>query len=147
MAPIAGWYDDPRDDASFRYWDGEAWTDQVIPKEQSAQPAPVWHYPGSEPAQGQTWNYAGAPPAQQQTWPSPAPAAAAHRHPSTPDGIPITSWGKRFAARLLDGIFVTLISLPFTGYFFYRLFQALSDQLNDPTHTSFLPTGEVVKWE
>jgi streptogramin lyase len=27
----AGWYDDPRGGRQFRYWDGEGWTDHVVP--------------------------------------------------------------------------------------------------------------------
>ncbi len=65
----------------------------------------------------------------------------------TPDGVQVTTWGKRFAARLLDIIFVFLVSLPITGYFFYRSFRAVSDQMNDGTYDAFSPSSDVVRWE
>jgi uncharacterized RDD family membrane protein YckC len=210
MEPIAGWYDDPRDESGLRYWDGTAWTDDVTPKQPSATDTPQWNYPAAPPAQAQTWNYGAPtqeqaqqsqpqapPPAQhqqqqqqqqqheqlpqqqlppqasgyqypyqqqqpqqtgppapqypypypqqpQQPWP-PAPGMAPYRL-STPDGVPITSWGKRLAARLLDALFVAIGGLPFTGYFYYQFFQALSDQL-DANRSAFNPTSEVVRWE
>jgi uncharacterized RDD family membrane protein YckC len=76
MAPLAGWYDDPRDGLRLRYWDGEAWTDHVTAKDASSTAAqtptstpvstPV--FPGGEEAQRQRWNYGqpaqtSAPPA------------------------------------------------------------------------------------
>ena len=180
MSPIAGWYDDPRDDSSLRYWDGDAWTDHVTPK-QAAQgtrgpeaapagpagpagpaspaspagpgaaatppPAPQWVYPGGPPAQQQTWNY-GTPP--QQVWPPAAAAPPGQLAPYgvvTPDGVAITSWGKRLAARLLDMLFVAIGGLPFTGYFVYHFYQALSDQLEDPSRSPFNPTNAVIQWE
>ncbi|MGI8577799.1 MAG: RDD family protein [Nocardioidaceae bacterium] len=44
--------------------------------------------------------------------------------PSTPDGVPLASWWSRVGARLLDVIFVSIIGLPVTGYFYYRYFGA-----------------------
>src|SRR5581483_4774469 len=127
--------------------DGEAWTETVTPKQQGPAEAPQWHYPGSQPGQQQDWNYGAPPvPVAPQAWPS-APGEAAPYRLSTPDGVPITSWGKRLGARLLDGIFVGIGGLPFTGYFLYHLFQALSDQMNDPHRSPFNPTSAVIKWE
>lgn len=37
----AGWYADPADLASERFWDGEAWTDRVRPATSAVPPAPV----------------------------------------------------------------------------------------------------------
>jgi uncharacterized RDD family membrane protein YckC len=65
----------------------------------------------------------------------------------TPDGARVTTWGKRFAARLLDLIFVFIASLPITGYFFYRSFRLVSDQMNNGTYDAFSPDADVVKWE
>ena len=65
----------------------------------------------------------------------------------TPDGAQVTTWGKRFAARLLDVIYVFLASLPITGYFFYRSYQAVSDQMDSGSYDAFSPSSEVIKWE
>jgi uncharacterized RDD family membrane protein YckC len=82
MAPIAGWYDDPRDGQRLRYWDGEAWTDHVTDKRAAAATSESPVFPGGEQAQQQTWNYgqpaqpppqATAPP--QQGSPQPGPPA------------------------------------------------------------------------
>lgn len=148
MAPIAGWYDDPRDARQLRYWDGDTWTDQLAAK-QVAAPAPAqWSYPGSEPAQQQSWQYGQpaqpAQPAQQaqQGWQPPLPPDA---H-ATPDGARLTSWGKRLAAYILDSIIVFVAGLPVTGYFWYRYLQALSDQGDRGTTSSFFPSAEVLTW-
>lgn len=140
MAPIAGWYDDPRDASRLRYWDGDAWTEHLTPNPQ-APAAAQWSYPAAPPAQQQTWQY--------------GTAGAAHLPgirqgpggPTTPDGVRITSWLRRLAARLLDGMFVLLLSLPLTGYFLYRYLQAVADQVNDTTNTSLIPGNDVLRWE
>ena len=147
MGPTAGWYDDPRDANRLRYWDGGAWTEHVTAKEQAPTSGPPqWQYPGAVQAQQQTWQYGQPPQAPPQPWqqaPGQAPGAVL-----TPDGAQATTWVKRFAARLLDGIFVFFGSLPFTGYFFYRAVQAVSDDIENGTHHSpFSPSSDVIKWE
>lgn len=140
MAPIAGWYDDPRDAGGLRYWDGSAWTEHVAPKQQVPTPA-QWTYPGAPPPHEQTWQYGARQP---PPWTG---TAAPTKGPRTPDGVVITTWLKRLAARLLDGVFVFVIALPLNAYFIYRYAQALSDELNSTTAPSFLPSNEVLKWE
>ena len=42
-APPAGWYADPDDPAQWRWWDGNAWTDQVSkPAAPAAKDGPLW---------------------------------------------------------------------------------------------------------
>ncbi len=38
--PVEGWYDDPRGEPALRYWDGEAWTDDILPTP-SKEPQPL----------------------------------------------------------------------------------------------------------
>lgn len=140
MTPIAGWYDDPRDASRLRYWDGDAWTEHVAPKQQ-APAAAQWSYPGAPPTQQQTWQY-GTPTAAQLPG-----TRQGQGGPTTPDGVRITSWLRRLAARLLDGLFVFVLSLPLTGYFLYRYLQAVADQVNDTKSTSLMPGADVLRWE
>lgn len=147
MAPTAGWYDDPRDAHQLRYWDGEAWTDHVTARQPPPPPSvqtPV-RYPGAPPVQQQNWDYGRPTQPTPQPW-QPAPGGAGRRL-ITSDGVQVTTWAKRFAARLLDTILVFLVSLPFTGYFLYRSFEAVSDQIANGTNSAFNPTRDVVIWE
>jgi thiol-disulfide isomerase/thioredoxin len=48
-----GWYPDPDDDRSMRWWDGQAWTEHVQPlpsESPSAEPGPVGGPPSTAPA-------------------------------------------------------------------------------------------------
>jgi hypothetical protein len=67
MAPAAGWYPDPNDSGSWRWWDGGTWTTHVRPKEETApiaiahpdpQPvsAPVAVQPVSAPVTAQPFS-------------------------------------------------------------------------------------------
>src|SRR5919197_4452911 len=118
----AGWYDDPQDPSQQRYWDGVAWSGHLRPRQQ-AQPtaqhgqayqgAPA--YPGPSPyqggygfqAQGQGQGqvqFQGQPYQQQGGYPGYGyPAGYGQMVPSTPDGVPLSGWWKRVAARILDG--------------------------------------------
>jgi len=42
--------------------------------------------------------------------------------PSTPNGVPLSGWWKRVAARLLDGLILMIGSLSLTGYFLLKWF-------------------------
>lgn len=201
MAPIAGWYDDPRDSNKLRYWDGAAWTEHVTEKEQQSPGQAMPVFPGAVEAQQHIWQYGQPPvpqqeqqppPEQQQPWPPSAqggwPPQQQQQQPQqgwqpqqqqqgwppqqqqqpgwppqqqpwppapmippgavlTPDGAQVTTWIKRFAARLLDGIFVAVGTLPLTGYFLYRAGQQLMDQMDDGSYNAFSPSSQVVAWE
>lgn len=129
---------------------------QTEPEQQQQQPQP-WPQQQQQPPwppqqqQQQPWPPGQQPPSwpPQQQWQQPWPPAPIPPPGGvyTPDGARVTTWGKRFAARLLDVIFVTLGSLPLTGYFFFRAFQAVIDQMDNGTYDSFSPNQEVVAWE
>ena len=40
--PDAGWYPDPKQLKTKRYWDGQAWTDQRMPVAEEKKAAPGW---------------------------------------------------------------------------------------------------------
>lgn len=163
MAPTPGWYDDPRDAGRLRYWDGAAWTEHVTPRQPAVEAPPPGPqmpvFPGAAQAQQQSWQY-GQPPQQQSSppWqPYPAgqlpgqlpgqPASLPPNAVVTPDGVQITSWVKRFAARLLDSVFVFIGTLPLTGYFLYRAADQLANDMDKGSYNAFSPSSNVVGWE
>jgi uncharacterized RDD family membrane protein YckC len=152
MTQPSGWYDDPQDPSQLRYWDGVIWSSHVTPKVSptvaqshigmpygvtpAAARQPASGPPGAQgtptaqggyhdpPQQGQgqqgqgqqggQWPAYGQLPPQQLGWQS---------HPTTtPDGVQLAGWWLRVGARFLDGLFTFLLSLPFTGWFYYRYF-------------------------
>jgi len=147
MTQPSGWYDDPQDPSQLRYWDGVAWSSHVSPKvsptvEQSTIGMPYSvapassraQAPGSQGAQGAPVAPGGYTPPPQDSgqaggqWPAygQGPGVAGQlqgwqSNPSTtPDGVLLSGWWLRVAARVLDGIFTFLLALPFTGWFYYR---------------------------
>jgi uncharacterized RDD family membrane protein YckC len=150
-----GWYDDPKDLSSQRYWDGNAWTDHRRPRPgpppyqgEFGQPRPQ-DQPGQPQQHGQPLQY-GQPQQQQQPQygapqygqqfgqpqhggPQYGPQGFGYGPvvPATPDGVPLSGWWKRVGARILDGLIVLVASLPFTGYFWYHYLQAAVDYERD----------------
>jgi uncharacterized RDD family membrane protein YckC len=177
-----GWYDDPQDLTQQRYWDGAAWTDHRRPRPgpppyqgEFGQPQPQAHQPQAQPGQhqqthaqpqqyGQGQYYGQGYPPQGQGYPGQGYPGQGHAQgqvfgyrpavPATPDGVPLSGWWKRVGARILDGIIVLVISLPLSGYFWYRYIQAAVDwerQLMDralagDNQFTFTPPWDVYKW-
>jgi uncharacterized RDD family membrane protein YckC len=80
-----------------------------------------------EPRPGEQWPAYGQGPGslgpQDLGWQS---------HPATtPDGVPLSGWWLRVAARLLDSIFTFILAVPFTGWFYYRYFVGYMNWAND----------------
>ena len=126
----SGWYDDPSNPEMLRYWDGVMWTSHTAPKKSPTLPESTATVPQQQPAspptpqptvpmpQGGAWQGQNAP--QQQyppTYPQypaqypPAPGAPGWTAmgPTTADGVPLASWGRRFGAWILDGIVIAII--------------------------------------
>ncbi|MEP7035751.1 MAG: RDD family protein [Actinomycetota bacterium] len=133
MTQASGWYDDPQDPSQLRYWDGVIWSSHVTPKVSPTveasnigmpyNVAPAGSRPrasGSQGAEGPEqgsgqWPAYGRGPGQM---PSSEPGWGAHRS-TTPDGVPLSGWWLRALARVLDGLFTFILSLPLTGWFYY----------------------------
>lgn len=130
MSTPSGWYDDPQDSTSLRYWDGVTWTDHRTPKAPPApavaSPAPAPVAPTPTPA---TPTYGGPGPGASDPWTSapstPAPAAPSMPQmshlpaanapwalgvPTTPDGVPLASLGSRLGARIIDWIILGIVT-------------------------------------
>jgi uncharacterized RDD family membrane protein YckC len=109
-----------------------------------AQPpeAPQDHwYPGGQQYQGPAQ---GQPPGQPPPWTGNQPGAgwpapyAGQRGPTTPDGVPLASYGVRVGAFFMDGVIRYLLVLLLGGYFFYQAIQPVMD-----TMSSALARGDV----
>ncbi len=104
LAP--GWYKDPAEPSTQRYWDGEGWIGDALPIDVPPPPGPPTN---------------GAPQAWPPPPPRPAPASPASPPPPSllipgllyrvprPHGLPLAPLGLRFLARLIDlGVLLAL---------------------------------------
>lgn len=119
-----GWYDDPGDPEMLRYWDGVVWTNHTAPRRSPtasqssiglAQQASVPQLPQMTASPQGGWQAQGAPPSvhyppQYQPYGTFPGGAGWPPVPSTADGVPLASWGKRFLAWLLDGVLITVVA-------------------------------------
>jgi uncharacterized RDD family membrane protein YckC len=119
-----GWYDDPGDPEMLRYWDGVVWTNHTAPRRSPtasqstiglAQQASVPQLPQMTASPQGGWQAQGAPPSvhyppQYQPYGTSPGAAGWPPVPSTADGVPLASWGKRFLAWLLDAVLITVVA-------------------------------------
>lgn len=139
MPSRAGWYDDPDNPQQLRYFDGIIWTSHTTPRStRSAAPvatAPGTVPPAGASATGAP-GYAAPPTAQPPAgpagWSAPTPPGApnpqfpgapqqgqwnlppqgaysAPQGPTTPDGVPLASYGQRVGAFILDLIITSVI--------------------------------------
>jgi uncharacterized RDD family membrane protein YckC len=132
----AGWYKDPADPATQRYWDGEGWIGQAIAADATPPAGPP--QPATEPAlvpRQPTTPAAPAPEAPQQVWTAPpgwpppppgwTPPPGWHPPPgftlqARPHGFPLAGMGARFVARLIDFVAVLLLNVLVNGYLGYQ---------------------------
>lgn len=162
MSFPAGWYDDPQDSTQQRYWDGGFWTDYRRPREGPPPYQGQFGQAGQSGAQGDSGQQGhgpglGQPGMGRQGYGPQGPQGQqgfgyAGQVPATPDGQPLAGWWKRVWARIIDSLIVAVIGLPFTGYFYYRYWQATSDldmfktaPGETPSFGSTLPL-EVYQW-
>ena len=166
MTQPSGWYDDPQDPSQLRYWDGVIWSSHVTPKVSPtvqdstigmpygvAPAAARPQTPGSHGAQGAPISPGGYGPAQQWQQGEGQPGGPMPEYgqqlgwqsqPSTPDGVPLAGWWLRVLARVLDGIFTLLLSLPFTGWFYYRYLVGVVNWSNDLAAQTVAGTAPIV---
>lgn len=101
----SGWYPDPNDPDTLRYWDGILWTDRTMPRikpglEQSTLSAPP--QPPAQHPYPQHVPYPGHHPAVQTR-----PTLAV-----TPDGQQLSGWWRRAFALVIDNIITFAITVP-----------------------------------
>ncbi|WP_076259193.1 RDD family protein [Intrasporangium flavum] len=133
----SGWYDDPSNPDMLRYWDGVTWTNHTAPKKSPTAPQSTIGRPygadaGTDATGAAAPTQPGAPtpttPMPQGGWQGQqgyqqAPYQQAPQYPGAPqggaqwmynvkttaDGVPLASWGKRFAAWLIDGVILAIV--------------------------------------
>ncbi len=162
----SGWYDDPTDPDLLRYWDGVTWTTHTAPKksptasqptvgvpqqpQQPTTPMPAGSGWQDRPVQGGQYPYGQQPPQQYHYQQAPqypqytqAPGAAwMHAGPTTTDGVPLAPWGRRFAAWIIDGIIIAVVSgvlinllVPSYSQMIESITQAIQDNNTDKMNT------------
>ncbi len=145
MTQPSGWYDDPQDPNSLRYFDGVLWTDNVVPRTSPtvadsttgrafdpyaasayppAPPAGPWAGP-SAPGAGAGPGPYGAPPAGYGY--GAAPRLGWRTGPATPDGAPLAEWWQRLLAYLLDTFLSQAIALIATIYWWLPFVRSYVD--------------------
>jgi uncharacterized RDD family membrane protein YckC len=134
MSTSPGWYRDPAEPESQRYWNGEQWVGEHLPlgveppEGPLNAPTPAVPAPPQAPAPP-AGRYAepGRPGAHEPQGPQPDPAQPGAWYPARGRGAPgaPAPLADRLAARLVDGIALLLLNLVVNGYFLYQLFQEL----------------------
>jgi uncharacterized RDD family membrane protein YckC len=149
MTQPSGWYEDPQDPSQLRYWDGVVWSANTSPKVSptvakstigmpygvtatSERPPPGMHGAYGSPTQDQGRPGGQWPPYRQGSGSMGGQQPGWQSHPpTTPDGAMLAGWWMRVGARVLDGILVFALALPFTGWFYYRYIAGLLDFVKD----------------
>ncbi|MGB3763667.1 MAG: RDD family protein [Ornithinimicrobium sp.] len=133
MSQQPGWYDDPRESDLLRYWDGVQWTNHTSPRRRPNLDRTSQNiaddgaaYGSGEGGQSYGGQQYGSPPyggreagsqgsgygAQSGYQPMPGGGfEASDPAARTPDGQPISGWWRRFFARFLDYLLVSILSL------------------------------------
>ncbi len=155
MTDIApGWYNDPADPSTQRYWDGDGWVgarlpadvtppDGPPPPEPAPEPAPP---PAAPPVPTSVAPRTGAEPPMRGTDPFPTaqPYGAGQPVPFV-HGLPLASYGSRLVARIIDIVAVFLLSAAVNGYFVYQMYLEFAPLMRaymaDPANTVAQPTA------
>ena len=121
MTISPGWYKDPADPSTQRYWDGEGWVGAPLPVEvtpPAGEPTPL-SQPKFEPAPRPNVAVEPPPPVPTGTARPPWAPAVPLTEPVKPHGFALASAGTRFAARFIDVGAVLILNLLVNSYFVY----------------------------
>ncbi len=120
VPPTPGWYDDPEEPGSLRYFDGILWSAHVVSKG-PAPVEPVAPVPATSPQ---------APPVPPAAPPS-TPRAPGRRQGASAsvDGRPYATYGQRVLAFLVDGAIKIVLDLVLAGWAFYLAFRPQMDAM------------------
>lgn len=141
MSVAPGWYKDPAEPTTQRYWDGEGWVGAPLPADRTPPPgppppeAPPTPAPDPPPAQSPPVPPVPAPAPVQVPMRTPPGAPAGmrppHGHPMPapppqPHGAKLASVGARFVARIIDIGMVLLLNIAVNGWFVWRYAQEIA---------------------
>jgi uncharacterized RDD family membrane protein YckC len=121
MTQPSGWYDDPNDASLLRYWDGVVWTSHVAPRKsptvdqsgigaaQDLAGTAPYGSQGSQGRQGQRGEQGqhGQQPPVAPPWQG---VQLGRPQPTTPDGVLLSGWWRRVAARIVDGVICAVLT-------------------------------------
>jgi uncharacterized RDD family membrane protein YckC len=139
-----GWYTDPVQPDTQRWWDGEGWVGDPLPADADPPPGPP--PPSSRPRQpGSVPPPTPAPPTGAVPPPEPTPPSTAvppgwpgHRPPrlalgtpAEPHGYQLATLGARTAARLVDIGIVFLLNVLVNGWFVYLYWLEISPPIRE----------------
>jgi len=124
----AGWYKDPTEPTTQRYWDGEGWIGDPLPLDATPPPGPPGpRRPSAGPAPGPVPDTAGTP-ATQPAHPTQRAQTArpgTRTGPARPHGYEVAEPALRLAARAIDIVAVFGLNIVVNGWFLYRLWRQL----------------------
>ncbi|WJK41132.1 RDD family protein [Solwaraspora sp. WMMA2056] len=138
-----GWYKDPADPSTQRYWDGGGWIGAPLPADASppdgpppaeeppsppAQPVPAAPAPPTPVAAPPAPGYPAPPPGYPPPgYPAPPPGYPPPGYPAyyppaepRPHGLALAPLGARLAARLIDISVVLLLNIVINGWFVWQ---------------------------
>ncbi|WP_117215730.1 RDD family protein [Allorhizocola rhizosphaerae] len=118
MTSSPGWYRDPAEPSTQRYWDGEGWVGEPLPIDATPPPGP----PAVSIVQAPKLPETPAPPTSPTfTPPTPIPTMPVKLTvPVRPHGFALASPGARFMARFIDILAVLVLNAVVNGWFVYR---------------------------
>jgi uncharacterized RDD family membrane protein YckC len=151
--PAPGWYQDPAEPTTQRYWDGEGWVGDPLPAEATpppgSPPPSTGSGPRSVPQIPQVPGMPGGaepppselpprrpgdtPPPDRVPDPASTPPGWSARQPpapggppAEPHGYPLATPGARLLARLVDIGLVSLLNVGVNGWFGYQFWQEVA---------------------
>ncbi|NYT95933.1 RDD family protein [Salinispora sp. H7-4] len=151
MSVAPGWYLDPADPGTRRYWDGEGWLGAPIPAEatppagppppepepeakpatQADEPGPPAGQPGAVAGQPAPSGSGAPPPGYGPPGYGPPPGAPYPTWPGQqleprPHGLPLAGFGARLVARLIDITVVLALNVVVNSWFVWQYIQQVS---------------------
>ena len=141
MSVAPGWYPDPADPSTQRYWDGEGWIGEPLPVDATPPPGPPPAATSTAPAAtpgapaAAPESPAGTPSGTSPVSPAgPTPVTGppgwtppgwpyppyAYRIQPRPHGLPLAPLGARLVARLIDTAVVLGLNILVNGWFVWQ---------------------------
>jgi uncharacterized RDD family membrane protein YckC len=125
MTISPGWYKDPAEPSTQRYWDGEGWVGAPLPIDATPPPGTPAAPPEPPPTRAPEIVQPQPPaPAEEGFYGAPlwAPQGLL-ASPVRPHGFPLASPGIRLAARVIDFGVLLLLNAVVNGWFIYLFWQ------------------------